>query len=323
VEKRASRLAELTVSLSAAMQRAEKLLNQSIFQKQRMATRDQSELSNLRPEPAGSPASASSASQGVSSGTKSPASSVELSIVVPLYNESENVLPLARRIFEVFAQDRRPLELVLVDDGSTDATWQQILAARQIDGRVRAVRHLTRSGQSAALWTGCRAARAPVVCTLDGDLQNDPADLPEMIKALGDCDLVCGVRTQRQDGSLRRLSAIVARWARRAVLGVDFQDTGCNLRVFKRPLLQKLFPFDGLHRFMPILAHHAGAIVREMPVSHKPRVAGKSKYGICNRLGRGILDLAAMAWYRRRQIGTVEAVEYHDQPDGRHDSGSK
>jgi len=284
-----------------------------------MATGDQSELSNLRPGPSGSIPTPFSGSQSVSSRNQSVAPGVELSIVVPLYNESENVLPLARRVFEVFAHDPRSLELVLVDDGSTDATWQQMLAARQMDGRVRAVRHLKRSGQSAALWTGCLAARAPVLCTLDGDLQNDPADLAGMLDALEECDLVCGVRTKRQDGGLRRLSAIVARWARRAVLGVDFQDTGCNLRVFKRPVLQKLFPFDGLHRFMPILAHHAGAIVREMPVSHKPRLAGKSKYGIYNRLGRGILDLAAMAWYRRRQIGTVQAVEYHDQPNGQHD----
>ncbi len=245
---------------------------------------------------------------------------IDLSLVVPLHNESENVLPLARRVFEVFANDRRSLELILVDDGSTDATWQQMLSAREMDTRVRPFRHLKRCGQSAALWTGLMAARGTVLGTLDGDLQNDPADLSQMLAALADCDLVCGVRTKRQDSGLRRFSTQVARWARRAVLGVDFKDTGCSLRVFKRSLLRKLIPFDGMHRFLPVLAHHAGAMVRELPVSHKARVAGASKYGVWNRLGRGLLDLAAMAWYRRRQITSVEAVEYHD--DNPHATGA-
>lgn len=277
-----------------------------------MATADQNDLSRQPPAPQ-APALAQHSALGNLPGLSPAPSPVELSLVVPLYNESENVLPLARRVFEVFAHDRRSLELILVDDGSTDATWQQMLAARQMDPRVRALRHLKRSGQSAALWTGWQASHGEVIGTLDGDLQNDPADLAAMLSALSDCDLVCGVRTKRQDNALRRVSARVARSARRLVLGVDFKDTGCNLRVFRRSLLRKLFPFDGLHRFLPVLAHHAGAIVRELPVSHKARVAGASKYGIGNRLGRGILDLAAMAWYRRRQICGVEAVEYREQ----------
>ncbi len=280
-----------------------------------MAIGEQNDVAAQRPKPQAPGLAPRSATQAATS--SSPGSTpVELSLVVPLYNESENVLPLARRIFEVFANDRRSLELILVDDGSTDATWQQMLSARQTDGRVRALRHLKRSGQSAALWTGWLASRGAVIGTLDGDLQNDPADLLQMLAALEACDLVCGVRTKRQDNGLRRLSTRVARLARRLVLGVDFKDTGCNLRVFKRSLLQKFFPFDGLHRFLPVLAHHAGAVVLELPVSHKARVAGASKYGLWNRLGRGILDLAAMAWYRRRQIANVEAVEYHDHEQG-------
>jgi glycosyltransferase involved in cell wall biosynthesis len=240
---------------------------------------------------------------------KSAAAPVEITVVVPLCNERENVLPLVRRVSDAFAKPARGLELILVDDGSTDNTWEQILAARAADPRVRAVRHLRRAGQSAALWTGFMAARGNVIATLDGDLQNDPADLPQMLTQLAEADLVCGVRAKRQDSALRRWSAGVARWARKIVLGVDFRDTGCNLRVFKRPLLQKLFPFDGLHRFLPVLAHNAGAIVREVPVAHAARAAGKSKYGVWNRLGRGICDLAAMAWYRKRQIVNVPSVE--------------
>jgi len=239
---------------------------------------------------------------------------VQISIVVPLCNESDNIAPLTRRIFEAFRNETRSLELILVDDGSTDTTWEQILAVRKADPRVRALRHTRRSGQSAALWSGFLATRGEVLCTLDGDLQNDPADLPGMLSKLAECDLVCGVRLDRQDGTLRRISASVARRARKAVLGVDFRDTGCNLRVFKRSVLQKVFPFDGLHRFMPILAHAGGAVVREVPVSHHPRPAGLSKYGVWNRLGRGIVDLMVVAWYRKRQISTVEVVEYQSGP---------
>jgi dolichol-phosphate mannosyltransferase len=233
-----------------------------------------------------------------------------ISVVVPLCNEGENVMPLADRVFSSLQPLTPALELILVDDGSTDNTWSQILAARKADYRVRALRHPRRSGQSAALWSGLRSARGEILCTLDGDLQNDPADLPRMIDLLKESDLVCGMRMRRQDTGLRKISSRIARWARKMVLRVDFQDTGCNLRAFKRSVLQKVFPFDGLHRFMPVLAHVSGAVVREIPVTHHARERGLSKYGLWNRLGRGILDLAAVAWYRRRQINTVEVVEF-------------
>src|SRR5262249_21821198 len=152
----------------------------------------------------------------------------ELSIVVPLHNESANVGPLTRKILEALKQETRPFELILVEDGSSDDTWQQILTTRKSDPRVRAVRHLKHAGQSAALWTGFKVSRGAVLATLDGDLQNDPADLPLLLAELADCDLVCGVRTRRMDNPLRRISTRVARWARRLVLGVDFRDTGCN-----------------------------------------------------------------------------------------------
>jgi len=238
----------------------------------------------------------------------------EISVIAPLWNEKENALPLAEQVFAAFRNERRPIELILVDDASTDGTWEQILEAQRVDGRVRAIRHLRNSGQSAALWTGFTASRGSVIATLDGDLQNDPADLPSMIEALGSADLVCGVRTKRKDNSLRRFSSGVARWARKLVLGVDFRDSGCNLRVFKRSVLQTLFPFDGLHRFMPILSHGAGAKVIEMPVSHRPRIAGVSKYGVWNRLGRGICDLAMIAWYRKRQLKNVSWTEQALEP---------
>jgi dolichol-phosphate mannosyltransferase len=231
-----------------------------------------------------------------------------ISVVVPLYNEARNVQPLTRKIFEAFREEKRAIELILVDDGSTDETWQEILTARRADPRVRALRHRTQSGQSAALWTGFQASRGEVIATLDGDLQNDPADLPRMLAQLATCDMVCGVRVGRKDTVVRRISSVIARWARKIVLGVDFRDSGCNLRVFKRSVLKLLPAFDGLHRFVPILAHGGGAIVKEMPVTHHPRVAGLSKYGILNRLGRGISGLALVRRCLKEQIPATSSI---------------
>jgi dolichol-phosphate mannosyltransferase len=233
----------------------------------------------------------------------------DISVVIPLRNESPNVAALARRTLEALRNEPRELELILVDDGSTDDTWDRILEARRADGRVRGLRHVRSFGQSAALWTGFKASRGDIIATLDGDLQNDPADLPAMLRDLATCDMVCGVRTKRQDTAVRRISSAVARRARKTALGVDFRDSGCNLRVFKRAVLETLPPFDGLHRFMPILAYGAGAKVKEVPVTHHPRTAGRTKYGVWNRLGRGIYDLAMVRWYLKRQIKTMTPAQ--------------
>jgi len=238
----------------------------------------------------------------------------ELSVIVPLRNEAANVLPLVQQVLKALGELPRPMELILVDDASTDNTWDQLLEAQRQDRRVRPLRHLRHSGQSAALWTGFETCRGDVIATLDGDLQNDPADLPRLIAELATCDLVCGVRGRRMDSLLRRISSAVARGARKIVLGTNFRDIGCNLRAFKRPVLQTLLPFNGLHRFMPVLVQDAGGAVREMTVSHHPRAAGRSKYGVWNRMGRGILDLSMIAWYRKRQLPIVPVVE-HAAPD--------
>lgn len=228
-----------------------------------------------------------------------------LSVVVPLHNESPNVLPLTRRIQEALGSRAANSELILVDDASTDDTWQRILEARASFPFVRPIRHAQNRGQSTALWNGFCASRGLVLATLDGDLQNDPADLSQLLASLDDCDMVTGVRVKRADNALRRLSSRIARLARKLVLGMDFADTGCNLRVIRREVLACLPPFDGLHRFMPVLARNAGMRVKEQPVSHHPRAAGVSKYGVWNRLGRGIIDLLMVRLYMRRQVKTV------------------
>ena len=236
----------------------------------------------------------------------------DLSVIVPVYNEEANILPLTREVQA--AMNGRDYELVFVDDGSTDSTWTEIGKAHSLEPRVRGLRHVKNAGQSAALWTGIQSSTAPVIATLDGDLQNDPADIPKLLRELADCDFVCGVRANRNDNWIRRVSSRVARAARRAALKVDFCDTGCALRVFKRSVLRGVFPFNGLHRFMPVLVHSAGARTREVPISHRPRSAGKSKYGLHNRLWRGIADLFAIAWYQKRRIGETPYIEFHEQP---------
>ncbi|HWH71091.1 MAG TPA: glycosyltransferase family 2 protein [Candidatus Sulfotelmatobacter sp.] len=226
----------------------------------------------------------------------------EISVVAPLHNEAGNVQTLVRKILGAFSPSAHTIEVILVDDASTEDTWREVLRAQEANPQVHGIRHVKNLGQSAALFSGFRASRGRVIATLDGDLQNDPADLPRMVAELAHSDMVCGVRTARADGRLRRLSSGVARWARKLALRVDFADTGCNLRVFKKGVLDALPAFRGAHRFLPILAHSAGAVVREIPVVHHPRVAGRSKYGVWNRLGCGILDLIMVALFIRRQI---------------------
>lgn len=231
--------------------------------------------------------------------------SAQIAIVVPLFEEEENVAPLVAELARVFATEGRPWELVLVDDGSSDGTWNAILKAQAADGRVRGIRHTANRGQSAAVWTGIAGSEAPYLCTLDGDLQNDPAELPKMLKMLDSVDFVCGHRVNRQDSLVRKISSRIARAARRLALGADFADTGCALRAFKRESLAGVFPFNGLHRFLPILVAGGGFRCREVPVNHRPRVAGVSKYGVWNRLGRGLHDLVGVGWYQRRRLKPV------------------
>ncbi|MBK7998719.1 MAG: glycosyltransferase family 2 protein [Verrucomicrobia bacterium] len=239
---------------------------------------------------------------------------VDISVIVPVFNEADNVLPMAREVAAAMAKTGRDWELLFVDDASSDETPQRILEAARANPQVRGLRHQRNAGQSAAVWTGIQASASPILCTLDGDLQNDPADLPAMIAQLAKVDFVSGMRLNRQDTWVRKVSSKIARSARKAALGVDFRDTGCAIRAFKRTALAGVFPFNGLHRFLPVLVHGGGGTTLEVPVNHRPRVAGVSKYGVWNRLGRGIYDLIAISWYQKRRYRPVGAVELVDKP---------
>lgn len=228
-----------------------------------------------------------------------------ISIIVPVFEEADNVQPMAHEVAAAFAAVPNDWELVFVDDGSRDATWAKITEAARANPRVRGVRHTRNAGQSAALWTGIQQSNRPLIATLDGDLQNDPADLPRLLQELETCDFACGWRANRQDSWLRKVSSRLARWARSTALNAEFRDTGCALRVFRRAALDGVFGFNGLHRFLPILVAGGGFRVREIPVNHRARVAGVSKYGVWNRLGRGLYDLVAITWYQRRRFKAV------------------
>ncbi len=228
-----------------------------------------------------------------------------ISIIVPVFNEEDNIQPMADEVAAAFSRLPNDWELVFVDDHSSDSTWEKIQSAGQAKPSVKGIRLDRNSGQSAAVWTGINATDRPLIATLDGDLQNDPADLPALMKELGDSDFVCGWRRNRQDTFVRKRSSAVARWFRCKALKSDFKDTGCAVRVFKRKVVPALFGFNGLHRFMPILVEGAGFKCREVPVNHRPRIAGVSKYGVWNRLGRGIYDLIAIGWYQKRRVNVV------------------
>ncbi|MGA1235840.1 MAG: glycosyltransferase family 2 protein [Limisphaerales bacterium] len=225
-----------------------------------------------------------------------------LTIIVPVFNEEDNVLPMANEVTAAFAKTNQPYELLFVDDASTDLTPRRIEEASAQFPNVRGVRHQVNSGQSAAFLTGLNATESPLIATLDGDLQNDPADLPKLLSKLNRSDFVCGVRAKRQDNWVRILSTRIARLARSLALGVDFADTGCFLRVFHRSALDGVLPFNGWHRFLPVLVYSAGHSVEEVPVNHRPRTAGTSKYGVWNRLWRGIYDLIGVGWLQKRAL---------------------
>lgn len=237
----------------------------------------------------------------------------EIAIIVPMFNEAGNVGPLVAELVRVFSAVRESWEIVLVDDCSSDDTWRKICAAHQADRRVRGIRHIRNRGQSAAVWTGINESLSAKVCTLDGDLQNDPTELPKMLALLSEADFVCGHRVNRRDSFIRKVSSGIARRARQAALGDDFADTGCALRAFKRSALDGVLPFNGWHRFLPILVAGNGSRCLEVPVNHRPRVAGVSKYGIWNRLWRGVYDLIGVGWYQRRRLNAVPVERTNNQ----------
>jgi len=236
----------------------------------------------------------------------------ELSVVIPVCNEELNVLPLARELATALAGSN--IEIIFIDDGSTDGTAAAVRAARAEIPCIRLLQHARRSGQSAALCTGIRRSHGDWVATLDGDGQNDPADIARLQQVReqegsGAVRLFMGHRVSRRDTWLRRISSRVANGVRSQMLGDATPDTGCGLKLLHRDTFLELPRFDHMHRFLPALMRRAGAVVVSVPVNHRERQRGASKYGLFDRLWVGIVDLFGVMWLAHRPMGPLTVNE--------------
>lgn len=223
--------------------------------------------------------------------------SLAVSVVVPLFNEEENVPILQSELTAALAG--LDYEIIFVDDGSSDRTVERIAAGPQI----RVLRFEKNAGQSAAMYAGLRSARGETAVLIDGDLQNDPADIPRLLAELErGADLVCGYRAQRKDTLIKRVTSRIANFVRSRFTKDGVRDTGCTLKAMRRECINALVPFKGMHRFIPALVKGAGYRLVEVPVNHRPRKFGQSKYGLGNRAIRATIDMFGVRWLLSRQL---------------------
>jgi dolichol-phosphate mannosyltransferase len=221
----------------------------------------------------------------------------DVSIVVPVFNEEENMSILQAELR--LALKGIDYEIVFVDDGSTDRSIDKV----ENTPNIRVLRFEKNAGQSAALYAGVNAARGQVIVTLDADLQNDPADIPKLLAKIGsEADLVCGYRQKRRDTLVKRLTSRIANFVRSRYTKDGVRDTGCTLKAMKRECVSALIPFKGMHRFIPALIKGAGFRITEIPVNHRPRKFGQSKYGLGNRAFRATADMFGVRWLLSRQL---------------------
>jgi glycosyltransferase involved in cell wall biosynthesis len=228
-----------------------------------------------------------------------------LSLVIPCYNEEGNLRPLIAAIREAVGPLGLPYEVVITDDCSSDKSWAILKELAGGDARIRVQRLAWNCGESAASWAGLKAARGQYLVTLDADLQNDPKDLPKFLEALKQYDCVCGTRVQTRgqgDHFLRIASSRIANWVRNRLSGEQISDAGCTYRAFKRECVENLKFFKGMHRFLPTLFKIEGFTVTEIAVTHHPRFAGQSHYGVWNRLFASFHDLLAVRWMKKRMF---------------------
>ncbi len=236
--------------------------------------------------------------------------SPSISVVIPCYNEQDNLRPLVDAVRQALEPTNLSFEIIFTDDGSQDGSWGVLKELGASDKRIRALRLERNCGQSAALWTGIRAARSPFIITLDADLQNDPSDIPKFLEGLKKSDCVCGTRVESRrqgDNLVRRISSRIANWVRNSLSEESVSDAGCCFRAFRRECTDNLKFFKGMHRFLPTLFKIEGFTVSEIPIKHHPRHAGKTHYGIGNRLFSGLYDLMAVRWMKKRMFRYVVA----------------
>jgi dolichol-phosphate mannosyltransferase len=225
------------------------------------------------------------------------AASPMISVIVPLFNEEESVPILQAEL--TAALSGLDYEIIFVDDGSVDQTVQRIA----LEPRIRLVQFELNAGQSAAMYAGLQSARGATAVLIDGDLQNDPADIPKLLEAIErGADLVCGYRAQRKDTFVKRVTSRVANFVRSRFTKDGVRDTGCTLKAMRRECISALLPFKGMHRFIPALVKGAGYRLVEIPVNHRPRKFGQSKYGLGNRALRATTDMFGVRWLLSRRL---------------------
>jgi dolichol-phosphate mannosyltransferase len=223
--------------------------------------------------------------------------SLAVSVIVPLFNEEENMSILQSELRAALAGVDH--EIIFVDDGSIDRTAERIEKAPN----VRVIRFAKNAGQSAAIYAGLQAARGAIAVVIDGDLQNDPADIPRLLAEISrGADLVCGYRARRKDTLVKRLTSRIANAVRSRFTKDGVRDTGCTLKAMRRECLSALLPFKGMHRFIPALIKAAGYRLVEIPVAHRPRRFGQSKYGLGNRALRATIDMFGVRWLLSRRL---------------------
>jgi len=229
----------------------------------------------------------------------------ELSLVIPCYNEQDNLRALTAAIHAAVDPLKVPYEVVITDDCSKDKSWEILKELAAADPRIRPQRFAFNCGESAASWAGMKAARGRYIVTVDADLQNDPKDLPGFLEALKKFDCVCGTRVATRgqgDNFVRIASSRIANWVRNKLSGEQISDAGCTYRAFKRECIENLKFFKGMHRFLPTLFKIEGFTVTEISISNNPRFAGQSNYGVWNRLFASFYDLLAVRWMKKRMF---------------------
>lgn len=225
---------------------------------------------------------------------------VQVSVIIPVYNEEDNLAPLLEELFPVLRGLGQVFEVVCVDDASSDSSFSILQQLTSTYPQLRTLQHRVNCGESAGQASGFANARGDWVITMDADQQNDPADIPALLNAGADVDAVCGVRKRREDDWVKRLSSRIANGFRNWLTRDTVSDAGCTFRALRREALREIPVFNGMHRFLPTLLRLQGFAVAEIPVNHRPRTRGVSKYGIGNRMFRGLVDCVAILWWRRR-----------------------